>query len=103
VPPAQHLPEEIWFNTANDVIAPGITLAIKDIKVCDRLRDSENQAIRERSSRLWCLGQVQYVDAELRLRTTAFCRILHTPHTSDAMRQYGAFEKVGDHDYEYED
>lgn len=104
LPYKHHLPQEKDLKAADPyvikqpVIGPGMTHYLPRYEVHAGLSAREVDEIKRGVSQFYIIGTVQYLDAESRVRNTAFCRVLKysTPEGAHLF-------KHDDPNYEYQD
>lgn len=96
--------ERIKFWANPNMVGPGIEYTFENMKTPHIITDMENAALRDATSRLYCIGEIRYQDRHGRSRKTAFCRLLDMPHrtTARSYRDVGRFKRHSDPDYDYQ-
>ena len=103
-PYGHHLPQEPDLKKPdpyvikNPVIGPGMTHYLPRYELHDGLSATQIDEIKRQVSQFYVIGTVQYLDAEKRVRNTAFCRVLkYSPQEGAHLFTHD------DANYEYQD
>jgi hypothetical protein len=83
-------------------LSSGLNYNIPNMTVGQKFTPDQNSVIQNKTSNLYCVGYISYLDSSTRMRITGFCRKLEFGPNISIIGN-SRFSVVEDPDYEYED